>query len=188
MRAYFRQNSADLPKKEEINHSFEVVIEKNVIIGHPLHKETTKEVKMITKTICTLVAAAVIGLSGCGKSDMEIKDTYHFEKQQEVVLTVPAPIYQGSAFTAADWNKDGDLDFLAADANGFIYVYLNNNSQYYKSEKPVMEVPTPMYQGAAFTATDWDKDGNLDILAADGNGHIHVYLNRDGGLVESFEQ
>ena len=132
----------------------------------------------IRKTLTGIVLVAAIGLSGCGKSDnSNANQNYNFQRQPTAILEVPATMYRGSAISAVDWDKDGDLDMLATEGDGRVFVYKNENGQFYKSQNPIAQVPATIYRGSAISAADWDGDGKIDILATDNNGSVHVYKN-----------
>ena len=133
------------------------------------------------KSLCIIVATLAIGITGCslefGKDKNKKSYTCNFEKSPIQILEVPSPGYYGASFSAVDWDKDGTLDILAAESSGDVFVYINKNSQFYKSDKPILNVPSPGYYGPAFTVVDWDKDGKLDVLATDSSGKIFIYKN-----------
>ena len=134
----------------------------------------------IRKTLTGIVLAAAIGLSGCGKNESaSTKQNYQFQKQPTAIAEVPTRAYRGAAFTAIDYDSDGDIDLLAVDAdNGKVFLYKNENGQFFKSQSPIAEVPTRAYRGASIAAVDWDKDGKIDILAVDAdNGKVFLYKN-----------
>ena len=134
----------------------------------------------IKKTLASIVLAAAIGLSGCGKDEKGTSNQdYHFQRQPTPVAEVPVTAYRGSAFTATDFDNDGDIDLLAVDlSDGKVYLHKNENGQFYKSQNPIVEVPVIAYRGSSIAAVDWDKDGKIDILAVDASdGKVFLYKN-----------
>jgi major membrane immunogen (membrane-anchored lipoprotein) len=137
-------------------------------------------VMTIKKTLASIVLVAAIGLSGCGKGDNgNSNQNYHFQRQPTPIAEVPVTLYRGSAFTATDFDNDGDIDILAVDcSDGKVYLHKNENGQFYKSQNPIAEVPVRLYRGSSIAAVDWDKDGKIDILAVDAiDGKVFLYKN-----------
>jgi hypothetical protein len=128
--------------------------------------------KMIKEAICAVVLGTAV-VSGCG-SDVPLS------QGNEIGLKVPATIYRGSAIAAADMNGDENIDILATEGNGEVFLYTNTGDGYSKSTKPLLRVPTTGYRGSAIAAADIDGDGDVDILATDGDGTISLYRNKGG--------
>ncbi|MBI5064748.1 VCBS repeat-containing protein [Candidatus Woesearchaeota archaeon] len=121
---------------------------------------------MNKKTLLGIVfSLALIGCTDQNKTQIG-KSQYNFEKQPTPVLEVPINFTEGGSFALADYDNDGDPDLLAVDPNtGEVYVYYNDRGQFYKNETPILEIPGHSNAGFAFSAVDWDKDGDIDILA-----------------------
>ena len=128
---------------------------------------------------------AVAGLTalitiGCGSNQEAVeKRDYAFEIQPEAITQVPVTGYRGAAFTAIDWDKDGDVDILETDCNdGRVYLSRNENGSFYTSGSPILQIPVTGYRGASIASVDWDNDGKIDILAVDaGTGKVYLYKN-----------
>ena len=99
---------------------------------------------------------------------------------------------------AADWNGDGRLDLLVADARGWLTAYLNTGSRREPrlgAGRRVQAAGRPIdgTSRGSVLVTDWDADGRLDVLfAMVGEGpsrsygwpHIHHDdPSRDRGLL-----
>jgi major membrane immunogen (membrane-anchored lipoprotein) len=134
----------------------------------------------IKKTLASIVLAAAIGLSGCSKDENGTSNqNYHFQRQPTPVAEIPITDFRGGAFTMADYDNDGDLDMLAVDcSNGKVFLYKNENGQFYKSQNPIAKVPITDFRGTSIAAADYNRDGKIDILALDAsNGKVFLYEN-----------
>jgi hypothetical protein len=81
-----------------------------------------------------------------------------------------------------DWNGDGRHDLLLGDRDGFVNLYLNEGS----NESPRYGTRTRLKAGgkeikvkgpSAPCLVDWNEDGRKDLLAGDGGGYLHLFLN-----------
>ncbi len=92
-----------------------------------------------------------------------------------------------------DFNQDGLLDFLCGTSRGGILWYENLGTRqkpkyavgrmlFYSDGKPIDPgfLSTP-------TATDWDRDGKLDILVGMNKGWAHFYRNVGTNLAPRYE-
>ncbi len=104
-----------------------------------------------------------------------------FVRQPGHVLHLPAD-YMGPSFSAVDWDSDGDVDILMPDREGRVFVYENEDSEFFRSEEPVARIPVTEYKGCALSVVDWDRDGDPDILAAKGCGNVVLYENTENGF------
>ncbi|QEC54118.1 FG-GAP repeat domain-containing protein [Anseongella ginsenosidimutans] len=89
---------------------------------------------------------------------------------------------------AVDWDKDGHIDLVVGDEDG--RVALLRNTGQVKGSMPVWESPLYFQQkagnlkfGALATpfSTDWDNDGDEDLVAGNSAGYIAFIENLDGG-------
>jgi len=88
---------------------------------------------------------------------------------------------------AVDFNDDGKPDLIVGDEDGRV-AYLKNTGKG-KQGMPVFESPVYLKQKAHYlkfgalatpVTTDWDGDGNLDILSGNSAGDIAFIKNLDG--------
>ncbi|MFC1529119.1 FG-GAP repeat domain-containing protein [Gemmatimonadota bacterium] len=90
--------------------------------------------------------------------------------------------------TAADWDRDGDLDLIVGDRTGHLFFYANGGGGDIDYELPQrIELdgePILAFHGyAAPYVHDWDGDGNHDLLLGSGSGSVEFFRNTsDSGL------
>ena len=81
-----------------------------------------------------------------------------------------------------DWNDDNKKDILLGSGNGTLKLYLNNGSD----SNPVLASSSILINGEKLLnvgndsspfVTDWDVDGDKDLLVGNGDGLIYLYLN-----------
>ncbi|MBX2840485.1 MAG: VCBS repeat-containing protein [Flammeovirgaceae bacterium] len=86
-----------------------------------------------------------------------------------------------------DWDKDGDIDLIVGDEDG--RVAFMENSGIIKDQMPIFESPRYFQQkaenlkfGALVTpfSTDWDDDGDEDLICGNSAGYIGFIENMDG--------
>jgi hypothetical protein len=89
---------------------------------------------------------------------------------------------------AIDFDKDGDVDLLVGDEDGRV-AWVKNTGKV-QNDMPVFENPVYLKQkadnlkfGALSTpfGTDWDNDGDEDIIAGNSAGNICYFQNLTGG-------
>ena len=94
---------------------------------------------------------------------------------------------------AFDWDKDGDQDLIVGDEDGRIAL-VENSGRFSQGDQPEFLVPRYFQQqadtlkcGALATpvGTDWDADGDMDILSGNTAGYIEFFENLSGANVAS---
>ena len=92
-----------------------------------------------------------------------------------------------------DWDKDGDVDLIVGDEDG--RVAFVENTGIIKSRMPVFKSPQYFLQKAQYVkfgalatpfSTDWDDDGDEDLISGNSAGYIGFIENLDGGNPPSF--
>jgi len=86
---------------------------------------------------------------------------------------------------AVDWDRDGRMDLLAGDTDGFIWFFRNESgdrfSVFATGEKLRAGDKLLSVAGsgghARFDVCDWNNDGRLDLLVADGSGALTLFRN-----------
>jgi hypothetical protein len=98
------------------------------------------------------------------------------ELQMDLEMIVPTPI---------DWDKDGDVDLIVGDEDGRVAFVENVTTE----GTPIFKPPVYFQQkadwlkfGALATpyCTDWDGDGDTDILCGNTAGYIGFFENKGG--------
>ncbi|WP_184947417.1 FG-GAP repeat domain-containing protein, partial [Planomonospora venezuelensis] len=89
----------------------------------------------------------------------------------------PPALSAQSSYTFAgttDWNNDGNEDIIARDINGALWLYRGQGTLT-PSLLPRTQIGTG-WNGYTFAGTtDWNNDGNEDIIARDINGALWLY-------------
>lgn len=89
-----------------------------------------------------------------------------------------------------DWDKDGDIDLIVGDEDGRV-AFMENTGRV-EDRMPIFETPKYFQQkaehvkfGALVTpfSTDWDDDGDEDLICGNSAGYIGFIENLDGGEV-----
>lgn len=87
-----------------------------------------------------------------------------------------------------DWDKDGDIDLIVGDEDGRV-AYMENTGTI-KDHMPVFSSPRYFQQEAQYVkfgalatpfSTDWDDDGDEDLISGNSAGYISFIENLDGG-------
>ncbi|MDB6072200.1 MAG: repeat protein [Verrucomicrobiales bacterium] len=103
------------------------------------------------------------------------------EKEVRMELEMIVPI-------AFDWDRDGDLDLITGDEDGRVAL-VENNGALTKENTPIFQQPVYFRQeadtlkcGALATpfVTDWDGDGDQDIVSGNTAGFIEIFENLSG--------
>lgn len=91
--------------------------------------------------------------------------------------------------SAIDWDKDGDIDLIVGDEDGRVALVENTGTT--ADNMPVFNSPVYFKQqakdikiGALATpfATDWDDDGDEDLLVGSSAGYLTFVENLGGGI------
>ncbi len=87
--------------------------------------------------------------------------------------------------TSADYDMDGDIDFLVGDNSGKVEFYKNNGFGNFTSDGVIHDFG---FCSWGLTSDDYDYDGDIDVLIASGVAPVyydgHVYLKKNM-MVES---
>jgi hypothetical protein len=87
-----------------------------------------------------------------------------------------------TAPVAADWNDDGKKDLLVGSMDGNIKIYINTGTD----SRPVFNSPELLEAGGkilnlgsrtAPRIKDWNRDGLMDILVGEIEGHVYCLQN-----------
>jgi hypothetical protein len=87
-----------------------------------------------------------------------------------------------------DWDKDGDIDLIVGDEDGRVAFMENtgiveNQMPVFNNPRYFMQKPEYLKFGALATpfSTDWDDDGDEDLICGNSAGYIGFIENLDGG-------
>lgn len=87
---------------------------------------------------------------------------------------------------AVDWNRDGRLDLLAGDTDGFVWLFRNKGdgpfARFAQGER-LRAGGSPLSLAASrgharLDLCDWNNDGLRDVMVADGSGTVTLFLNQ----------
>jgi hypothetical protein len=93
--------------------------------------------------------------------------------------------------TAIDWDQDGDTDLICGDEDGRV-AFIENTGKITTNGTPQFLTPAYFQQEARFVkfgalvtpvATDWDADGDEDLICGNSAGYIGFIENLDGAPV-----
>jgi hypothetical protein len=89
---------------------------------------------------------------------------------------------------ALDWDRDGDVDLVVGDEDGRVAFIENTgmveqNMPVFNNPKYFQQKPEYLKFGALVTpySTDWDDDGDEDLICGNSAGYIGYIENLDGG-------
>ncbi|HDZ06748.1 FG-GAP-like repeat-containing protein [Maribacter sp.] len=86
-----------------------------------------------------------------------------------------------------DWDKDGDIDLIVGDEDGRV-AFIENTGKI-KNNMPIFNTPKYFQQQAEYVkfgalvtpfSTDWDDDGDEDLICGNSAGYIAFIENLDG--------
>lgn len=114
----------------------------------------------------------------------EYADGRYLENQDGIIkmdLEMIVPV-------ALDWDKDGDVDLIVGDEDGRVAFMENTGTilehmPVFKSPRYFLQKPEHLKFGALVTpfSTDWDEDGDEDLICGNSAGYIGFVENLDGG-------
>ena len=119
-------------------------------------------------------------------------DEYHGSPYTEQFQKCDAVRQNG--VRTADWNNDGRPDLIAGDTDGFVWYFRNLTNRFF----PVFDTGQKLYAGgqpislmssgghARPDIADWNNDGKKDLIVADGNGWVTLFLNTGTDANPSF--
>ncbi len=89
---------------------------------------------------------------------------------------------------AVDWDHDGKRDLLGGDTDGFIWLFRNESGHrfpVFARGQRLLADGKPLNLSARggharFDVCDWNNDGALDLISADGGGTLTLFLGRGG--------
>lgn len=111
-----------------------------------------------------------------------VKDADGAEVKMDLEMIVPV---------AFDWDRDGDHDLIVGDEDGRV-AFVENHGRVHTGEVPEFSQPVYFRQeadtlkcGALATpvGTDWDGDGDTDIVSGNTAGYIEIFENLSGPKV-----
>ncbi len=118
-----------------------------------------------------------------------------FNSTQQVTLASGSQVNFGarSGPVVVDLNGDGLKDLISGERDGYVHYCQNNGT----NADPLLADPELLYTGwilmqpgawARAAATDWDEDGDMDLLAGSSDGRLRLYFQapttEQGPLVE----
>lgn len=108
---------------------------------------------------------------------------------------LPCDAVRQNGVRGADWDGDGRRDLIVGDSDGFVWLFRNLTNP----TRPLFAPPRKLEAGgrpikvygeemegriagyARADVTDWNNDGVLDLLVADGRGWLTLFLGEGGG-------
>ncbi|MED5330762.1 MAG: VCBS repeat-containing protein, partial [Planctomycetota bacterium] len=100
-------------------------------------------------------------------------------RQQVVASGTKGGVYQTQDIIAGDMDGDGDLDLVTASGAGGngVIAWFTNNIADDGTFSSVNVIGTSVLTGTSVDVSDLDDDGDMDVVAGDYFGGIHVFEN-----------
>ncbi len=83
-----------------------------------------------------------------------------------------------SALAIRDWDKDGDQDLCVGTIDGEVYFLANEAGIFGEALALQADGETISAHHGGPAVADWDGDGNLDLIVADGDGQVSFFKNQ----------
>jgi len=138
---------------------------------------------MFTQSESVWYGGALVKINGVIKMLIN-KGDYNFDNCTQIAWHGPGTPYDpenrvNPKLTSADFDMDGDIDFLVGDNSGKIELYINNGTGNFSS-------PGIIYDWGCYswglTSNDFDNDGDYDFLIASAlqsGEEGYIYLKRN---------
>ena len=101
--------------------------------------------------------------------------------ENAVAMGLTGPIAGTKKMDFGDLDNDGDLDIIGLGEDGSIELYNNNRHSIFNDISEAAGLKNPKYTGNAITIGDYNNDGNLDVLIAEGPEEKCLLFKNEGG-------